>query len=448
MTLLRLDWGNYLLLCGLIILIRWIFLRILPFRMISVVTAVTIGFLLFFATTVLRYLNNLHIPIILYSFLVCLGYVSFLVGIILARSWLKTSRPVNELKTPRQGISTIAVVYCLLWVGFSFIRFLQGGGLSGVKSILFGGVALANQIQQIGEQAQHVTGLSILNILTIIGTSVFICLWIILFMKMPKRAILLYLLLLLFQSVDYFSRTGLLGRVSVPILAWITIYRPSKRRLAIFLTSFIIVVLTFFSWYAATRVGQTYSLTSKTVVSDTMRDAGDSGVRATIILASKLRGDSLSYMESMLEFLIPRSIWKGKLALQFNYEMTWLLTGRTIGNGTSVLTSTMLGEAWYYFGWMGTIWIFLMFGFFAYSFERFLTMHILLVGLAFNLIFDALVQIRSTFLTFFQNGVISVLIGVIVLFVLDSSIFGRRMIRKSIQKPGGVSVKGLEEHNV
>jgi hypothetical protein len=138
-----------------------------------------------------------------------------------------------------------------------------------------------------------------------------------------------------------------------------------------------------------------------------------------VILSKNIRGNPKDYFLAMATFLIPRSVWKDKPLEQYNYEMTYQLTGQMIGQGTSVKTSTMLGEAWYYFGWSGAIWLMLLFGLFAYSYENLLSRNIYSLGLFFRIFYLTIIYIRSTFLTYYQTGIIAVVSAIIVLGLVN-----------------------------
>ena len=161
-------------------------------------------------------------------------------------------------------------------------------------------------------------------------------------------------------------------------------------------------------------MGLNANVSREQVFLDTMKDAGNSAVPATVILSENIRGNPSAYFMALATFLIPRSIWNDKPNEQYNYEMTYRLTGSIIGQGTSVVTSTMLGEAWYYFGWSGTIWLMLMFGFSAYFFEYVLSRNIYFLGLFFEIFYLTVIYIRSTFLTYYQAGIAAILAAIAV----------------------------------
>jgi hypothetical protein len=194
-------------------------------------------------------------------------------------------------------------------------------------------------------------------------------------------------------------------------------------------------------------MGITYDLSLDQVVADTVWDAGNSVIPASQILASELRGSGSDYIISMLTFLIPRSIWPAKPALLYNYEISYLVTGYRIGEGTSVVTSTMLGEAWYYFGWVGTILLMLMFGATAQFLERFLVQAPLTMGLYFTAWYSSMIQIRSTYLTYYQLAIILAVIGASLLWIFRQAAPRRKSVEpQHLRKPRAVN-DGLLENS-
>lgn len=290
------------------------------------------------------------------------------------------------------------------------------GGFANISNVVFGGTAHLDYVARIGEATFNVQGQTLSDIVRIFVSYIFVSLWVIAFARAPRMAMLIYVLHIVPTLGQYFSRSGLLSMLTVPYLAYLVFYRPSRRWLVTQFAIGVIVVIIFFSWNASTRLGQNYAVTLDTVVADTIRDAGNSVIPASKILRVDLRGNTEDYLTSMVTFIIPRAIWPNKPILLYNYDISYLMTGSLVGQGTSVITSTMLGEAWYYFGWIGTILLMFMFGVTAQVLERFLTRDLLTLGIYFIVWFNSFVLIRSTFLTYFQGGIIAILLGAVMLW--------------------------------
>jgi uncharacterized membrane protein len=183
--------------------------------------------------------------------------------------------------------------------------------------------------------------------------------------------------------------------------------------------SIVTIVIVFFSWNSAARLGAIYEFSTGKVIDDVFRDAGGSIIPASLILAENYRGNSREYMTSYFTFLIPRAIWKTKPYAEFNFLISNWYSGKVVGYGTSVVTSTMLGEGWYYFGWSGAFWLFMVFGILSQVIEIVLSKNILLFGMLLNIVYLTFVQIRSTFLSYYQECVFSVLLGIVLVSILN-----------------------------
>lgn len=429
------NWSGFLIVCGAIAATRLMFKRVLPLRLVSMLTAATAGFILFLALPLLGYSNLFMVSVDEYGFLVWLAYLVFMIGAALARWLWGKSRPMGLHPRPSRALMQWAIAFSFLWVTLLFAKFIVTGGPARAIDVFFGGWAHFDEVARIGEQATSNSGQDLSSLLLAFLNNVFLCLWTVMFISRPKTALVLWGVYIVSGLDVYVSRSGLLGKAVVPLLAYFVFYRPSRRRLVVLLTGMAIIVLIYFSWNAAIRVGKSYDLSTEAVVSDTIRDAGNSAIPATIILSSNFRGDPVNYFASMATFLIPHAIWPDKPTELYNYDMTYFLTGMSVGKGTSVVTSTMLGEAWYYFGWTGTIWLMLLFGFAAYTFERVLTSRLVLIGLYFNIVYLTFIQIRSTFLTYYQAGIVAIITAGII-FAVPTVLRGKRRQNSFVEAPG------------
>jgi hypothetical protein len=155
------------------------------------------------------------------------------------------------------------------------------------------------------------------------------------------------------------------------------------------------------------------------LISDTLRDGGNSVEPATAILTQNWRGNSLEYLISLIGFLIPRSLWPDKPLIMYNFEITYLYTGNWPKPGNSIVTSTILGEAWYYFGVTGTFTLLVVFGAYAQLIEVMLSRTVWTLGIYYSTIYLSFILVRSTFLTYYQNGISAlVAAGIVTLLCL------------------------------
>ncbi len=381
-------------------------------------TAASVGFVLFLVVPILGYSNLLAIPVHEYSMFVMLAYFSFLVGASMARRLLGEQTTFDIVPSPSGAQANFAAVFCVVWLAILLMEFFVKGGFARIEDVFLGGWAHMQVLAQIGELMQYYQGLSPLAMAKILFNNMFWCFWVVLYIKMPKRALIVWVTYVLVNLSDYMARSTLLGLVLVPVLTYLTVNRPSPIRVAMLTTILLTVTLVFFSWEASVRLGLPANLSREQIFSDMMRDAGNSAIPATMVLSQNIRGDLENYFLTMATFLIPRSIWKDKPLEQYNYGITYQLTGLIVGQGTSVKTSTMLGEAWYYFGWSGAIWLMLLFGLSAYIYENLLGRNVYSLGLFFKIFYLTIIYIRSTFLTYFQTGSIAILSALVVVWLV------------------------------
>ena len=446
MITIALNWEWFILTCFIIGVSRLLFLRFLPFKLISITTAATVGFGAFLVLPILGYSNLFAISLRDYSLYVCLAYFSFLTGASLARR-LFVGRESPKIKfTPGADQTTFAAIFCVLWLAILLGEFFLKCGFVHMWDVIFGGWAHIQLLTQIGELMQSNQGFSYLDAGKILLDDMFCCFWVILYMKVPKRALVIWTVFIITNLGDYISRSSLLELVLVPFFAYVLLNRPSAKKLTVLSGILLLISLIFFSWDSSIRLGLNPSVTADKVFSDTMRDAGDSAVPATVILARNIRGQPSTYIIGLATFLIPRSIWNNKPNLQYNYDMTYLLTGMLIGQGTSVITSTMLGEAWYYFGWSGTIWLMLVFGFFAYFFESFLGNNIYFLGLFFEIFYLTIIEVRSEFIAYYQSGIAALVAAMVVKVIVELLSARRKELHgpanlKSIKAKTGLLIK-------
>lgn len=416
MSLSELNWGAFVLLTIAVIGSRLLFAPFLPLDLLAISTPITIGFIAFLGLGVLAYSDVLRVNTTQFSFYIWISYVSFLVGATLLSSRKRVTDSVIKMRAPNRQLVRLALIYCILYVLIEIIVLQSKGGVPQILSVLFGGTAHREYVASLNITTRFSEGLGLSAILEMLSFYLFMALWVIVFIRNPRVALLLYTLHVIAFMAEYFSRSGLLAKLSVPYLAYMAFYRPNWRSLSVQLGVVVVATLVFFSWNAAIRLGQDYELSFEQVVTDTLSHAGGSVVPASQIAHYNLRGDPNEYIISMMTFLIPRALWESKPLIQYNAEITYLLTGRWVGDGTSIVTSTMLGEAWYFFGWIGMMILMMFFGMTAQFLERLLVHRPLTIGLFFLMWFSAFAQVRSTYLTFFQYAVI--LTGVSILLIL------------------------------
>src|SRR5574341_30092 len=223
MEISDLNWGWFVSTCLAIGAIRLLFRQVLPLKLLSVTTASTVGFGFFLVLPILGYSNLLAIPLREYSVLVGLAYFSFLVGASVARQLLGEHKFSELVSSPDVVQTNFAAAFCILWLTILLIEFFKKGGFVHMTDVIFGGWAHMQVLAQIGELMQYNQGLSFLAITRILLTNIFWCLWVILYIKMPKRALVVWMIYILTNLGDYIARSTLLELVLVPLFAYVVV---------------------------------------------------------------------------------------------------------------------------------------------------------------------------------------------------------------------------------
>ena len=242
MITVNLNWEWFILTCTIIGITRLLFLRFLPLKLISITTAATVGFGFFLVLPILGYSNFLTISVWEYSCSVWLAYLSFLVGATIARQLLGENKVAKS--APRQNVllSNFALVYCITWVLILLFEFFQIGGFGHMRDVIFGGWAHYELLAQIGGLMQYNPGLSFFELGKIFLDNVFLCLWVLVYIRMPKGAMLIWVVYILTNLGEYISHAALLGLILIPFLTYVMLNRPSLRRVT--LTSGILLIVT------------------------------------------------------------------------------------------------------------------------------------------------------------------------------------------------------------
>jgi oligosaccharide repeat unit polymerase len=388
----------------------------LPITFISITTSVTAGFITFLGLGILAYSKSLYLSINIFTLLVILAYMSFLLGAIVVQIWVNKNFLTKTGEISDGSTAKVSLTFITLYAIFAIVQFLRGGGIPRAIDLFLGGYAHREYLAELSTlQALNSGGIEAFG--TNIMQGIFLCFWVVGFSKHPRYSIILYVLAILPIFVSYTSRSQLLGQILVPILGYYTFFRPSRHVLITQIAIFTVSILFFFSWNSAIRLGLVYDATVERFISDTLRDSGNSVEPATAILTQNWRGDPLDYVISLVSFLIPRSIWPEKPLLLYNVEITFLYSGAWPGPGNPIITSTMLGEAWYYFGVAGTFILMVLFGAYAQLLDVILSRTIWTLGIYYAIIYLSFILIRSTFLTYYQTGISYLVAAGIVMFI-------------------------------
>jgi hypothetical protein len=265
-----------------------------------------------------------------------------------------------------------------------------------------------------GEHAAADTGEAILNIAFLIA-------WGDLHKRRRRAAAWLWAARVVLALSGYLGRSSLLMLVLLPFVAEYLDGHVATRKLSKVLVLTIAASLIIMVGGQSLRMGfglrpglGSTAAIGKTFEADVRPFAYGMDVRE-----STLRGPADEYVWALLTAGVPRAVWRTKPWVATNAELTQILTGSSIGRGTAILTFTVAGEAWYYFGDWGPVVLFFMFGFIAVMTSTFLAKCGSIFGMLRSyVLFTMAFLMRSTFMDLWMVSllIIVVTLGYLLLF--------------------------------
>jgi len=436
-----LQMGCFVLTPLVMLALRLIALRWIPFRIVSTSTAATVGFLVYWVLPILTLGNEIDISLPAFSAHVCVAYAAFLAGCIVSQ------RPATRLSYRlRSGVIAVpgayrlAVLLCVAVICFRLYLFLRLGGFRYLIYFwLYSnpiGDTLAMFEAQFGASDPSLLVSRSADVLFVMASSLVL-------VRRFRLGASLWLLGVLCGLTQYQGRSAIFESIMVPYIAYVLLRKPRPRAVLLHVSLFAVVGIMAFSWMGSVRQGEDWTFGLDRIVDDINMGFGGPTVNATQILANqRWRGDPEQYILKYVLFVVPRALWPNKPADEFNRVATTLLTGRGISAQNSALTSTILGEGWYYFGSLGSILLPFMLGGMSQMFEGLFLSRPYLLGAYANLVVGTLISMRSTLLNYFQGNLFVFALALPVGLFLDRRVRVRQTARRDCGASGASGVRG------
>ena len=413
----NLEWSQFFLAFIGLLGVRLIFIKLIPLKLISMDSALFIGFSLFLVFPIIVLYNSPQISIFEYIVWVITAYGFLLLGIFIAAYKFKNIKHVPLLQFNAKPLAYIIVVILLIFTFARFIVFLSNGGLAQVEIFWTQSSPHYNYLNAIGVMSTASTT-DTTTFMENLLRFVFIICWGIAFQKYPKLSIVIWGLYIIPFAGVYMGRSAYIQWLLVPIISYWIITGIKFKKLVVYGGLLLVPFLVFFAWFGGFRLNAEKAdgnITFEKVVYSIVETTNRSPVRAFYIRNSGFREDPEIYLLGMLSQPIPRMLWNDKPWIDnFNIKLTTIYTGRPISRSNTVNTFTIFGEGWYYFGVYGPLIICFIFGFFAKFFELFFLSNKIFVACYATLLFQAMIQIRSTFYNFYASGLNMTLVSVVM----------------------------------
>ncbi len=407
MRSVELQYLPYLALIAGLVAARLAARRLIPLREISIVNGVFLGVLVFLGTPVLAYGREMAIGPWEWAGWVFGTTAAFLTFAAVARAAVLRMRgAIEQERWTRRASATVGLVVALYGT-MRLVGFLLAGGVTQSKEILLGGTAHMQYVVSLGSKMAEKSSSGTGTIVLLLLEYLFYSSWAVLARRRRFLAAIAWTIVALSFTTEYSGRSALGRFLVVPYLAYLDAREPKARTVALQLGALSIAILVAFSWHSAIRLGQDYGLEFDRVVADTLRDAGNSGPPAVRLLLDGHSESGSEYLASLVGFAVPRALWPGKPAVQTNIVATERLTGREVGQGTSVITTTIMGEGWLHFGHFGPLVIGVLFGLTSGFVDGVLFRHPLGAGIRYVLSYLGCILVRSTFMSFFQLAAVA-----------------------------------------
>jgi hypothetical protein len=411
----RLMWQGLPLLAALL-LTRVSVSRVLPLRLLSTDSAVTIGVLVYFVLPVMSLQDQLALSWWEYSLHIWGAYAGYILGAMIGRKIaLGVGRRWGRMDLAISSRQLSAAI-CVLLVGYLGWRFYADGGPQQVVSAwMYGDIhrASLNTIEALEKD----TGMTALG--ASVFQIVFVLLWTIVSSRSWLTGGLLWVIYMGSNLTGYMGRSAILGLLILPYVVYLRRKRRTPRQVVLLSLAILAAGMVFGSWMSWFRLGAQYSLSLDRVYNDTVRDAAGPMAMATVILENPAyRGSAVNYIGSLVFFVVPRALWPEKPGNEMNTAVTRLITGRTISRENSVITFTILGEGWFYFGAAGGVLLMMLMGGASWLAGEVLSRSHVLSGAYALVLVQTLFQLRSTLLYYIQYLILLTVVSWVVLWIL------------------------------
>lgn len=434
------NWLFFLFLSGSITLSRILILAKQPLARFSVDNAVWLGFILFFALPAGFAPELIRILPGDYAVYILLSYWAFCVASTLAAksgALLSKSRLLSLSVTPQ--LLRVALTYCLVFVTLRFIRFFQGGGMSAVRDLWLFGDPMRAYLCEAESLAMQPHTREVAAVLLRTLEIMFFAMWGVVFKRKPSLSIIVWYMYVLTLLNEYMGRTALAVFLLIPWACYLQRSHRSVRMIFLQVLGVLVAASVFLTALSYLRLGHIERISGLSLydVVEELKASVSPVVYGTWVFGFHYRGDWAEYLIALLSYPLPRVMWANKPLIEFNLMMTSMITGRSVGPDNAIITFTMMGEGWFFFGALGPIIIMFLFGVSAKMFEKlFLSNDLFLASYGF-LVFNALLQIRSTFLGFYSSSLAHFITVLILLLII-------KLLRVVLTtKPASVTLKRI-----
>lgn len=393
------------ILCVLIILgLRHLILRRRQFLAMDAESALLAGWILFPCSPLLLFEDLLELHPYEYMAHMVVAYGALLLGLRFIQkkgddredtysyqlAWLFSARATH-----------LATVFSVLYVTVALTIFLVDGGIGRARDLWMSGQALHSFLVSVETERLDATFVGSLEKYL---QAVFLLAWAIVFRKRARLGCLLWVLYTIPTIDRYMGRSEILRQSAVPILV-LYMQRPNYRKMITTgLTALLPVVLLFLSWFSYFRLGSMGGRPIEGMMDGIVIDFALPGLTGSkLARADGLESDVLNYALAYATFPVPRILWPDKPGDDLNFVGTHYLTGRLVGLDNPVLTFTVMGEAWHYFGMYGYPIFMFTVGAFIGLWERKVRGSSAFCGFHAFLIMQCVIQMRSTVLHLFQT---------------------------------------------
>lgn len=428
----------FLLICFLLVVIRLSFRKLLPWKVISASSVNLAGVLLFIGLG-LEFCQDCYDSSVGAVAMVVVFYFFLIIGELLARrvkldheGWANLGDRLRNKAKIRHGLLILVVVYVLL----SFAPVLTSGESIGEQfESRWMASGLEERSANLVEYLYGYSSRSQVDALVIGIRSQLDGFWYLgLGVASLVSPFLTYFLLIVLIFGTFLtsggSRSFLGTNIMMLALLWLQTVNPKKKIITIVVISLVAIgLLISMDILLLGRQGREASGGLSERVKRTLSaDFAYGGFG--LELASRARPATfdvaIDYLARLFLMPVPRVLWSGKYTVGPNWEMTEAYFGTSLYRIGSIRLFTPLGEALFYFGYMGLVLVPFLFGFTTALLERIYLTSPTYRGLLVQVYVYAVFAMRQSFWTLFQYLITANFLAIMVLIFVKRSRFSRR----------------------
>jgi len=134
----------------------------------------------------------------------------------------------------------------------------------------------------------------------------------------------------------------------------------------------------------------------------------------------------IDYIVRLMGMIVPRILWPSKPIIDPNWEMTEVFKGTTLARSGTISLFTPLGEALFYFGYIGLIIVPFLYGFTTTFLERIYLTSKCFWGLLAEVYIWSFLGMRHTYYNLFTILVVGRLVVIILIILLTSMLKSKK----------------------